>query len=74
MEYREIFAKRIAQLRKSRGVTLQELGDALGISNQAVSFYEQGKQTPRFETLCAIADYFDVSLDYLAGRRDEENA
>ena len=72
VKYREIFAKRFAQLRKSRGVTLQELGDALGITNQAVSYYETGKQLPRFEILCGIADYFGVSLDYLVGRSDRD--
>lgn len=71
-KYQEAFAQRLAQLRQSRGVTLQALADDLGIANQSVSAYEKSGKTPRFEVLCGIADYFGVSLDYLAGRSDRE--
>ncbi len=71
MDNRIIFAKNLLDLRKTNNLSLVALGDILGISNQAVSLLEKGKRSPSFEILIAIADYFDVSLDYLVGRSDD---
>lgn len=57
----------IAELRKSKGATQEELGNAVGVSAQAVSKWETGG-TPDIELLPAIADYFGVSIDSLFGR------
>jgi len=57
----------IAELRKAKGATQEELGSAVGVSAQAVSKWETGG-TPDIELLPAIADYFDVSIDSLFGR------
>lgn len=57
-------------LRKQRGVTLQQLGDAIGMSNPAISMLEKGQRSPSFEILCAIADFFGVSFDFLLGKEE----
>ena len=69
--FREKFSARLYSLRKERGLSLTALADELGITNQAVSLLEKGKRSPSFEVLCALADFFGVSLDYLVGRSDD---
>ena len=71
MDYRKVFSERVAQLRKQAGVSLVTLGSHLGITDEAVRLIEKGKRSPSFEVLTALADYFDVSLDYLVGRSEE---
>ncbi len=63
-------AKNIADLRKKKGVTQEELALALNISPQAVSKWETNTSLPDTQTLPLIADYFDVSIDYLFYGRD----
>lgn len=55
-------------LRKSSGLSQQELADKLGISKSAVNMYERGERNPNFEVLEIIADFFNVDIDYLLGR------
>ena len=52
---------------------MKELGAFLGVTESAVSFYESGKRQPDYNTLMKIADYFDVSVDYLLGRNTQKN-
>lgn len=58
---------RIRQLRKSEKMTQQELADALGVAKSTISMYENDQREPDFETLEAIADYFNVDMNYLTG-------
>lgn len=55
-------------LRKSKGMTQDRLSDALGITKQALSHYERGTRYPKKDTLDAMADYFNVDMNYLTGR------
>ena len=71
MNYRNNFSDRLSSLRKINGVTLAAFGELLGVTDEAVRLLEKGKRSPSFEILCSIADYFDVSLDYLVGRSDD---
>lgn len=71
MDYRNKFSSHLNHLRKDKKVSLISLGEVIGVSNQAISLLEQGKRSPSFEVLCALADYFDVSIDYLVGRSDD---
>lgn len=57
--------------RKSMKKTQQEVADYLGISRQAYSNYESGKREPDFETLLKLGEYFDCSLDYLLGTKND---
>lgn len=58
-------AKNIADLRKRKGITQEQLAGALCISPQAVSKWETGTSSPDVQTLPLIADFFGVSIDYL---------
>lgn len=64
MEFGEI----ISALRAEKGIYQKELADYLKVSIGTVSNYEQGIHNPDFHTLCSIADFYEVSLDYLLGR------
>ncbi|MDR2005824.1 MAG: helix-turn-helix domain-containing protein [Acidaminococcales bacterium] len=70
MTSNEIFSTRLAALRKERKLSLPALGDILSISSQAVSQFEKGGDMPSFDNLVALADYFNVSLDWLTGRSE----
>ena len=64
METAERIGGKIALLRKSKGYTQAELGGLLNISAQAVSKWERGEACPDFDTLCKMAQFFGVSIDY----------
>ena len=68
---KEIFASRLLSLRKERAISQQALADHLGVSFHQVSKMETGQRGASLEVACALADYFDVSLDYLVGRADD---
>lgn len=53
---------RIKYLRKLDNLTQQQLADALGVAKSTISMYETGQREPDFETLEAIADYFNVEM------------
>lgn len=61
---------RLKELRKKRRMTQVRLGIELGISQDAISRYEKLERQPDCQTLLDIADFFNVSLDYLFGRTD----
>lgn len=58
---------RLKELREQKHLTLQELADKTGLSNQAISFYERGKRKPKIESWQKLADFFGVSVPYLQG-------
>lgn len=62
----------IRQLRRRDGRTQQEMADMLGITPQAISRWEAGVAYPDIEIIPKIADYFDVSTDFLYGRAPNE--
>lgn len=59
---------RLAELRKQAGISQRTLATALNCSQNMISQWENGTRDPSTETLKAIADYFNVSIDYLLGR------
>lgn len=65
-----IFAERLRTLRTASKLSQTQLGEIAGISQFAVSKIEKAQRAASIEVLCALADYFDVSLDYLVGRSD----
>ncbi|ATP40729.1 hypothetical protein CSE16_12100 [Solibacillus sp. R5-41] len=64
---------RIKALRKGRNKTQQDIATILGVSRPAYTAYEQGNRTPDNETIEKLADYYDVTIDYLYGRTDNPN-
>lgn len=59
---------RLKKLRKANGLTQHQLANELGISQQAYARYESGDREPNIATLIELANYFDVSVDYLIGK------
>lgn len=57
--------KRLKELRLQKGLTQQQVANAIGKTYQAYSYYENGKRDPDTETLKLLADFFNVSTDYL---------
>ena len=66
----KIFQERLRELRKQFGYTQQEMARKLFISQPSYVRYENGSSEPSQENLVRIADLFDVSVDYLLGRKD----
>ena len=64
------FPTAISSLLKERKITPGELAGHLGVTRQTVSNYCLGQTTPSFQLLCEIADFFNVSTDYLLGRTE----
>lgn len=62
--------ERIKELRLEKKVTQKEIAEGIGVSPVSVQRFEYGSVRPSLDTLIALADYFDVSLDYLVGRSD----
>ena len=60
-------------VREKIGRTQQECANAVGVTLRAWQTYEQGIREPRYETLCKIADFFNVTTDYLLGRETGES-
>lgn len=58
-------ADRIQQLRKSRGLSQEELADKIGVSRQAVSKWESAQSAPDLEKIILLSDYFDTTTDFL---------
>lgn len=65
------FHERLHQLRKGTGRKQEDMARELGIVFRSYRRYECGESEPTLSTLLRIADYFGVSLDYLAGRTDD---
>ena len=63
---------RIKELRQSKGLTQAELAQKVGVSNQAIHYYENDKREPKMETWQKLADYFGVSVPYIQGGLDTE--
>ena len=64
------FGNRLQQLRKEKGVYQREMAALLDITLRAYQLYEADRGYPTVPGLIRLADYFDVSLDYLVGRAE----
>lgn len=64
------FALRLRRLRLDRGLSPSETARACGLQADAICRYELDKQTPSISSLTALANFFEVSTDYLLGRTD----
>ena len=64
----EIMAKRLTELRNAKGLAQKDIAEFLGFTKSAYGFYEQNRREPSPEIIKKLADYFDVSADYLLGR------
>lgn len=64
------FSDRLRALRAEKGMKQAELGTALGVSASAVGYWESGRNDPGIDIVTKLANYFGVSLDYMAGISD----
>jgi len=64
------FGERLRELRKKHNVKQKHLAEYIGVSERALRWYESGNREPTIAQLIQLADYFDVTLDYLVGRTD----
>lgn len=62
------FRERLKELRKVRGISQAALAERLGMSKSTIGMYETGDISPSLEVLNALADYFNVDIDYLLGK------
>ena len=62
---KEIIAKNLVELRKSRKYTQQQLAERLNYSDKAISRWEHAESLPDIETLCRICDLYGVKFEYL---------
>lgn len=65
-----MIGNRLKELREELKLLQKELADKLNLTQQTISLYESNKREPDFDILEKIADFFDISVDYLLGRTD----
>lgn len=68
-----MFPVRLKALRMQKKLTHQDMADFLGITRQGYSKYENGQSQPDIDTINKLAQFFNVTTDYLLGRTDEPN-
>ncbi|MEA4835421.1 MAG: helix-turn-helix transcriptional regulator [Anaeromusa sp.] len=69
-----MFPQRLKEIRKSKHITQKQVASAIEATERSYQSYEYGKHQPTLPVLIALADYFDVSLDYLTGRCNNPNS
>ena len=66
----EVFKKNLIEPRKLHHLTQRQVAERLGIAQPSYIRYENGKAEPTLENLVKIADLYDVSIDFLCGRKE----
>lgn len=66
--------KRLKELRMGKNITLKQMAEELNMVQRNYQRYENGEVDPPLSKAIALADYFDVSLDFLTGRNDNPNS
>lgn len=67
---RDLFSQRLRTLREKRRLSRRVLAELCGLSKNMVSLYERGEREPSVEALVSLADFFEVTTDYLLGRKN----
>lgn len=68
-----MLGRRLTELRKEKKLTQTEIAEKLHMSRSTYAQYEVDRRVPEYATLEKIADFFDVSIDYVVGRTNERN-
>ena len=66
--------ERIRELREDADLTQAALGKAINVPQRTYAYYESGQRMIPPQVLCALADFYDVSVDYLLGRTDQRKS
>ena len=64
------FSKRLKELRLEEGLSQEQLAKRVGLTHTAIGLWELGKRVPNLDAVILLAEYFKVSLDYMAGLED----
>ncbi|MCL2569378.1 MAG: helix-turn-helix transcriptional regulator [Oscillospiraceae bacterium] len=65
------FSTRLRELRTSKNITQKQLAESTGLSERACQSYELDEREPRLSVINKLADFFEVTTDYLLGRTDQ---
>lgn len=65
------FGERLKELRKSKNLTQEKLAEQLSVNRDALAKWETGRAYPNVNIIKELADFFDVTTDYLLGRKDD---
>lgn len=65
-----LIVQRIEEMLKTEGLTQSKLASVIGVNQSTVCNWLNGKKEPSIESLWKLADFFDVSIDYLIGRKE----
>ena len=66
--------EKLRELRKLKNITMKKKKKKINVAESTISLYESGKREPDYQTLKKLADFFNVSIDYLIGRNENENS
>lgn len=67
---KNVFCERLKELRLDRKVGQVELAKSIGVSKGVISLWENGLREPTMSSLISLAEFFEVSIDYLVGIKD----
>lgn len=70
MDTKRIFGERLKQARNSKGISQRAAAEVFGLTKVGYQNYEYGRHSPTLEMSTRLADFFNVSIDYLLGRTD----
>lgn len=68
------FSERLYNLRKQKNLSQKELAQKLGVAQASINYWEKAQRTPSIDMVALIADFFNVSIDYLMGLDDKEES
>lgn len=68
-----IFSERIKMLQDTNNVYKKDIANAIGVNVRTYQYYESGQREPTLSVLISLANFFNVSIDYLSGRTDNPN-
>ncbi|MGE5605241.1 MAG: helix-turn-helix domain-containing protein [Bacteroidota bacterium] len=68
-----MFQDRLRKLRKERNLSQDDVGQSLNLGGRTIGNYESGERLPALDTLVKLADFYEVSIDYLLGRTDNRH-
>lgn len=71
--YKESFGEKLKKAREKTGFKQEEVAKETGISQSQISKFETGIQEPNIETLGILADFYEVSIDWLIGTKGNNN-
>lgn len=66
-----MFKDRLLELRKEKGLSQSVVANAIGVSQKSIDFWEKGTNEPKLSYILALANFFQVSVEFLIGIKDE---